>query len=328
MSVQTVQAPSKLPGEDSHSHVPSPSSARRASISLQAAATLNAGLHLESPSQTSPGVPFGHRSRESLSPERRRSQVLMSLKIADPSIPAPGEMASESHSSSGIISPSPRLGPMRPNSGRSHHSRTPSLGELHQELENEQERQVNRLLGEIRRLQEQLYRLQQEREHPGEDLSSLERPAPGSIPFSSAQPHSHVRASSRSLSRSPASTPFPYSRGSYDVSRTNRSRTPSRHASPRLRSISISADNTEPLSLGPSRDESIAFYQAENQSLTRENQMLKHRIRELERQLAEAQGAHASSITHEPGSASHLNQAISALDENVPSSKPATENGA
>lgn len=38
--------------------------------------------------------------------------------------------------------------------------------------------------------------------------------------------------------------------------------------------------------LGGARDES-AFYQAETQMLTRENQMLKQRIRELERQLSD-----------------------------------------
>jgi hypothetical protein len=42
--------------------------------------------------------------------------------------------------------------------------------------------------------------------------------------------------------------------------------------------------------VGGFRDES-AFYQAETQTLTRENQMLRHRIRELERLLAEATGA-------------------------------------
>jgi hypothetical protein len=57
-----------------------------------------------------------------------------------------------------------------------------------------------------------------------------------------------------------------------------RSRTPSRGASPRLRSTSISADSGD-WALG-GRDES-AFYQAESQMLTRENQMLRHRIREL-----------------------------------------------
>lgn len=59
----------------------------------------------------------------------------------------------------------------------------------------------------------------------------------------------------------------------------HRSRTPSRNASPRMRSTSISADSGEPWTLA-GRDES-AFYQAESQMLIRENQMLRHRIREM-----------------------------------------------
>lgn len=58
-----------------------------------------------------------------------------------------------------------------------------------------------------------------------------------------------------------------------------RSRTPSRGASPRLRSTSISGDSGDHWVLG-GRDES-AFYQAETQMLVRENQMLRHRIRDL-----------------------------------------------
>jgi hypothetical protein len=71
-------------------------------------------------------------------------------------------------------------------------------------------------------------------------------------------------------------------RSSFDLARADlqrRSRTPSRSgASPRLRSTSIGG-NSEDWVLG-GRDES-AFYQAETQMLVRENQMLRHRIREL-----------------------------------------------
>jgi hypothetical protein len=81
-----------------------------------------------------------------------------------------------------------------------------------------------------------------------------------------------------SYSRSPG---FQHARASLDMARADlhrRSRTPSRGASPRLRSTSISADSGDwPLG---GRDES-AFYQAETQMLTRENQMLRHRIRDL-----------------------------------------------
>ena len=81
-----------------------------------------------------------------------------------------------------------------------------------------------------------------------------------------------------SYSRSPG---LAYHRGSMEIARgdlQHRSRTPSRGASPRVRSTSISAESGD-WGLG-GRDES-AFYPAETQMLTRENQMLRHRIREL-----------------------------------------------
>lgn len=84
---------------------------------------------------------------------------------------------------------------------------------------------------------------------------------------------------SASTPRSPTAVLHP--RSSFDLARADlhrRSRTPSRTASPTLRSTSISGEG-EPLSLGV-RDES-AFYQAETQMMIRENQMLRQRIREL-----------------------------------------------
>jgi hypothetical protein len=204
----------------------------------------------------------------------------MNLQIADPSMPAPGEMVSESqHSSyqatnSHPVSASPRLIA----SGVPHHNRAPSLGELHQELENEQEFQVNRLLAQIRQLQDQVQRQQQQQGQSavaGDETTDRSVPLP--IATSSPQPAAVPFHGSGSLPRSPV---FP--RSSFDMARADlrhRSRTPSRNASPRLRSTSISADSGELWALG-GRDES-AFYQAESQMLIRENQMLRHRIREL-----------------------------------------------
>lgn len=81
----------------------------------------------------------------------------------------------------------------------------------------------------------------------------------------------------------PRSPALSHPRSSFDMARDalhRRSRTPSRGApSPRLRSTSISGESGEPHISGV-RDES-AYYQAETQSLVRENQMLRHRIREL-----------------------------------------------
>jgi hypothetical protein len=87
--------------------------------------------------------------------------------------------------------------------------------------------------------------------------------------------------SAGSTPRSPSISMHP--RSSFDLARADlnsrRSRTPSRTASPRIRSTSISGEGGEAISLG-GRDES-AFYQAEAQMLIRENQMLRMRIREL-----------------------------------------------
>jgi len=67
----------------------------------------------------------------------------MTLQLNDPSLPAPGEMVSANQvntyrtSSPHSLAGSPIIA-----TGDHHHSRTPSLGEIHQELEQEQEAQV------------------------------------------------------------------------------------------------------------------------------------------------------------------------------------------
>lgn len=214
---------------------------------------------------------------------RRRSQVLMNLQHNDPSLPGPGEMVSDHGRTSTATSP-----PTAPLStsplmigGDPHHNRAPSLGELHQELEAEQEAQVNRLLLQIRQQQAQILHLQHNQPNQsaiiGEESPGQMTPAhPGAQPIAAPGPPSI--SASGSLPRSPI---FP--RGSFEhgsrADFRHRSRTPSRGASPRLRSTSISQDSGEPLALGGSNES--AFYQAETQMLTRENQMLRHRIRDL-----------------------------------------------
>lgn len=288
-------------------------SPRALSTSLQAAATLNAGLQHE-PSST---LPFrvlhsrlpanvsvtdpstGSISRNDQSPSagRRRSTVILNLQHNDPSVPAPGEMVGDNHHG---ISPGPHAATPPPlvaspqllPGGDPHHNRTPSLGELHQELEAEQEAQVvsihpdrvyppiklnchqNRLLHTIRQQQAQLQTLQGPQ---GADESAVlsEIPSngtPGQHP-KPAQLHSISHPRSPSISHHP--------RSSLDMARADlhrRSRTPSRGASPRMRSTSISGESDH-LGMG-GRDEN-AFYQAETQMLMRENQMLRHRIRDL-----------------------------------------------
>ncbi|KAH8880625.1 hypothetical protein GQ53DRAFT_890625 [Thozetella sp. PMI_491] len=286
----------------SHRDASPSQSPRSASTSLQAAATLNAGLQRGEPVRRSSSSSLSQRARQSSSNGRRRSQVLMNLQIADPATPGPGEMIDHHHGAAtagGYRATSPQPIPgspclVSPNDPR--HSRAPSLGEIHQELENEQEFQVNRLLQEIRRLQVQVQR--QQSGQSDEAVSDRAVPLP--------------------IQTSGVSVSFDMARA--DLQRW--SRTPSRGASPRLRATSISGESGDQFALG-GRDEST-FYQAETQMLVRENQMLRHRIRELaERQLSEANGSN-SSITHEPMQASHLNHSTSVAEDD---SRPTPSGG-
>ena len=67
----------------------------------------------------------------------------MNLQLNDPSLPPPGEMINEGAqagyraTSPMSMAGSPIIGSVDP-----HHFRTPSLGDIHQELEQEQEAQV------------------------------------------------------------------------------------------------------------------------------------------------------------------------------------------
>lgn len=124
-------------------HRPSGSpSPRSSTLSLAASASINAGFQNEdsrrSSSSTSqrnlPSVPVGRGS------ERQRASVTMNLSLNDPSLPGPGELHSREPSRPLVahhhhsLGGSPTL--------IAHHQRAPSLGELHQELEQEQEAQV------------------------------------------------------------------------------------------------------------------------------------------------------------------------------------------
>jgi hypothetical protein len=98
--------------------------------SLAAAAALNAGL------QNEERRPSAGSLRGNPSFERRRSSIRMNLSLNDPTLPAPGEMAM----SPGYRSHGPNWS--QSSSSPTRHARQPSLGELHQELESEQEAQV------------------------------------------------------------------------------------------------------------------------------------------------------------------------------------------
>ncbi|KAL7822909.1 hypothetical protein V8C26DRAFT_387991 [Trichoderma gracile] len=281
-------------------------SPRSASISLHAAAALNAGLQRE-PSRRSSNSSL---ARSLASPSsRRRSAILMNLQLNDPAVPAPGEMFHDPMRAS----PQPYGGGVPPESNR--HIRTPSLGELHQELEAEQEGQVNRLLNMIRQQQLELQRLQASNPNASaaeESAATPERPQRSlPVPISTQSPNGNPGASvsGSSFSRSPI---FPHHRNSMEMARADiqrRSRTPSRNASPRLRATSISAESGD---WSLFRDES-AFYQAETQMLTRENQMLRHRIRELEKQVAEL--STSSPVPNEPPVPSNLTRSSTSVDD-------------
>ncbi|KAF4965756.1 hypothetical protein FSARC_6486 [Fusarium sarcochroum] len=296
-------------------------SPRSASISLQAAATMNAGLQHENPRRSS----SSSISRNQPSPHtgRRRSTVLMNLQLNDPAMPSPGEMVNEQ---SGLSTASPQPLSGSPLMGDPHHHRAPSLGELHQELEAEQEAHVNRLLQMIRQQQLELQRLQttnpsnQNQSSAVDDSSAISERSGHGTPHASS-PHVSIPPIPTGGSGS-RSNSHRHPRSSFDLARADlqrRSRTPSHSgASPRLRSTSIGG-NSEDWVLG-GRDES-AFYQAETQMLVRENQMLRHRVRELEKQLTDV--GTGSPVAHEPPHHSHLTRSSTAADKE--DDKPSTE---
>ncbi|GAP86283.1 putative FAD dependent oxidoreductase [Rosellinia necatrix] len=312
--INTSASPSGEPAMRRGSPSPSP---RSTSLSLQAAATVNASLQHEPGRRSS----IGSLSRQRHSPQasRRRSTVLMNLQLNDPALPAPGEMVSDGGGNAHrTISPQPLSSSPLLASRDPHHNRAPSLGELHQELEAEQEAQVNRLLQMIRQQQLQLQQLQAAQGQPQSSVAAEDPPSASdrtpSMSRSTGVPPP-LPTPSGALPGSP-STSASHPRSSFDTARDalhRRSRTPSRGASPsRLRSPSMGQE-AESYLLGV-RDEA-AYYQAETQSLIRENQMLRHRMRELERQLSEA---HANaSITREPVQPSHLTHSTSVSDDDA-----------
>jgi len=246
--------------------------------SLQAAATINRGLH-RSPSGTSP-IP---------NIERRRSSLMNNLSINDPTVPAPGEL--QQSSSNGSSSPRMSRRSMALATADPNHHRQPSLGELHQELENEQESQVNRLLQMIRIQQDQLATLQRQQPPSESSPTSTEHshfPTPQSTLHTPLGTNMTEQSSPRSGSTSGLAHAHAHFNRPHSLSRQSSARmsivgASSREGSPAMRPVSGNLGPlTEDFLLGGTRDE-CAFYQAETQTLTRENQMLKLRIRELGR---------------------------------------------
>ncbi|KAF2197545.1 hypothetical protein GQ43DRAFT_466321 [Delitschia confertaspora ATCC 74209] len=268
---------------------PSPPASHTPPHSLAAAAALNAGMQTEESRRRSGSGSM----RRDVDRARRRSSIRMNLNMNDPTLPAPGEMQ---------MSPSARM----------HHERTPSLGELHQELEYEQEGQVNRLLNMIRQQQAQIQALQNTQQGGIPSASAVDDSTPTSersfsLPQSTLAPQSNLPQVPSYIPQPRSRSPLPaYSGLSRHSSIADRSRGSSHAGSPAILpmpGLGQTEGSEWSLGSGATRDES-AFYQAETQNLTRENQMLKLRIRELERQLSELNPT--SPVTHSPAIASNL----------------------
>ncbi|KAI9685809.1 MAG: hypothetical protein M1820_010727 [Bogoriella megaspora] len=238
---------------------------------LAAAASMNAA-----------GISPDNRRRE-----RRRSSLMTNLNLNDPG----SNPTSGADSGTGSFSRSPI--PMA--TADPHHHRAPSLGELHQELEAEQEAQVNRLLSQIRQQQIQLETLQRTNQSttmpsggtavddstPTSERSFSIPSVPASQTIGSI---SHPRPASPHHRLSHEQRP-PISRHSSRASGTSRTESPSLR--PLSRQQEGDGDGTGDFSLGGRERDESAYYRAETQTLSRENQMLKQRIRELERQVSE-----------------------------------------
>ncbi|KAJ5554766.1 hypothetical protein N7535_007212 [Penicillium sp. DV-2018c] len=236
--------------------------------------------------------------------DRRRSNAGLSLNASDVQhtgwVPNSEFSATDHRGSIGhafrTASPSSHGGSPVFATADPHHQRAPSLGELHQELEQEQEAQVNRLLQMIRSQQAQLNQYQQQQN-----------------PQSAAAIDDTTPASERSAifpSVPPTAPAGHRSSISSSFSARRNSRPPSQTESPNLRPLeSRGSESAEPfpglrdsVSRRGSRDES-AYYQAEASSLSRENTLLRQRIRELERQIAELTTAQSAASAGASGTA-------------------------
>lgn len=172
-----------------------------------------------------------------------------------------------------------------------HHQRTPSLGVLHQELEEEQEAQVNRLLGMIRQQQATIAEMShQHRSASASREREGEEHVPHAVEPGTGEPPTFASTGDISSTGSIAVA------GGQGISRRSQSSSRSRQATPwpPLRDVSLSRRSSAGSpGTGEERDE-VAVMVAEREMVRRENRMLKGRIRELERMVAEARGEQGS----------------------------------
>ncbi|GAB7358965.1 hypothetical protein MBLNU230_g5039t1 [Neophaeotheca triangularis] len=266
--------PSRISLGDTNQDLTSTPSPRSPSLSsLQAAAAINASMQRHSPP---------HQPR---SCERRRSSLLHNLSINNPSLPSPGEMATTSNNTSVTGSPNHERPHHYGHTADPNHHRQPSLGELHQDLENEQEAQVNRLLYMIRSQQQEIAALQAGQRHKTTT-------APANDP-ASPTPLTPDPSTSQTLPLPPPASPQTY---------FNRPNSLSHPHSPSHTTLPPHFTDSLHHTTNP-RDET-AFHQAETQTMIRENQMLRARIRELERQVLatreQGQNGHSPLLQHSP----------------------------
>lgn len=117
-------------------------SPRASTASLAAAATVNAGFHNEDSRRSSNNSNGGRGPPPQLVGERRRSSAY--LTSHDPTLPGPGEFQLDRSIMNFPYRTASPQGPGSPTMAPRFRDRAPSLGELHQELEEEQEGQVVR----------------------------------------------------------------------------------------------------------------------------------------------------------------------------------------
>lgn len=142
LSLSPSRSPSSAVARETlHDDAAASPHARSPSVSLAAAASINAAERNRQSSSNGQASPQSARVTE-----RRQSTLAMNLNLNDPSLPGPGELAASDPRASATNSPGHASHRnsfhIHSSGGDPHHQRAPSLGEIHQEMEQEQEAQV------------------------------------------------------------------------------------------------------------------------------------------------------------------------------------------
>ena len=148
-SITQAFSPSRTYSNGTHSPSRHSPSRHASTSSLAAAATINASFQNEESRRSSTSSNRGRPSPQVSRSERERRRSNAFLGSHDPTLPGPGELQVgdlRGQSYQGTTLPFRSVSPHAIGSPvmGSHRDRAPSLGELHQELEAEQEAQVVR----------------------------------------------------------------------------------------------------------------------------------------------------------------------------------------